>query len=460
MSRPERFDPDHLRCELKTLPATPCYWVGFSGGADSTALLHALLELRGEFKAEVRAVHVNHGLQRDAGGWERQCKAWCEQRDLDLHTEQVSLVERSKLGIEAEARRLRYAVIERLLGPGHLFLTAHHREDQAETVLLNLMRASGVDGLAGMPRTRPLGQGRLARPLLDYPMASLRRYLENEGVAWIEDPSNTDATLDRNFLRHQVLPLLEQRWPGAASRLAQSAGYCRQAAIAVERLVREQLKGMLPHRRILALQATPDEALDFALLVRQWLKLNQVPSLPATRLAELRRQLTGAERGSGAAVAWPGGSIRHFDHCLWLEPQREEVRQPQSSEWSGQAALDLGEIAGTVEFKPAPPLAHSDWAIRFRQGGEKIQLAPDGTHRELKDLLREWRIPPWMRSSVPLLYQGAKLVAIGDLALDRTFGAKLRENGVAYEWTPADALLEFARRRALEHDIDPVRSLG
>lgn len=216
----------------------------------------------------------------------------------------------------------------------------------------------------------------------------------------------------------------------------------------------------MPHRRILALQSAPEDALDFALLLRQWLQLNQVMPLPATRLAELQRQLAQAEPGSGAAVTWPGGIIRHFDHCLWLEPQHEKVRPPQTFEWAGQQALDLGGIAGVVEFTPAPPLPDATWTIRFRQGGEKIQLATDGTHRELKDLLREWRIPPWLRSSIPLIYEGERLVAVGDLALDRTFGTELEESAAALVWVPADALLAFARRRAMGHDVDPLRSLG
>jgi tRNA(Ile)-lysidine synthase len=454
------FNSDSLLAELGSLPHASCYWVGYSGGADSSALLYALAQLRPRLRSKICAVHINHGLHRDAEAWEQHCAASCAHLDVALHSLRISVPRTTGEGLEAAARQHRYQAIEALLGDGDVFLTGHHREDQAETVLLNLLRSSGVDGLAGMPRTRPLGPGLLARPLLAFPLRSLRAYLEAEGIQWIQDPSNEETSHDRNFLRHRMMPLLESRWPDASGRLARSAQYCRQAAIALERASRARIEQLNPHPQVLKLPEPLDGDLDLGLLVRQWLKINRVPPLPAARLAELLRQLRQAAPDSQIGTRMPPWQLRLFDGCLWLHRRDAPSAPREPRPWSGQDPLELGQPCGRLELSGARRWPDGALELRFRTGGEQLELGTPRKHRKLKDVLREQGIPPWLRSQIPLLFSDGKLVAAADISLDVDLRNWLTDQQATLRWTPSDPLLAFARERALGRAVDPAQTLG
>jgi tRNA(Ile)-lysidine synthase len=447
------FDSGRLLAELRALPPAGCYWVGFSGGADSSALLDAMAALRTEIDAEVRAIHVNHGLHEKALEWEQHCAQFCARLDLDLHTERITVQQTQGQGLEAMARQLRYGVVESVLGEGQVFLTAHHREDQAETVLLNLMRSSGVDGLAGMPRTRPLGAGLLARPLLGFPMQSLRDYLQSRDIAWLEDPSNSELVQDRNFLRHQVVPLLESRWPDVTGRLARSAAYCRQASQALAQVADQRLTACAVHPQVMSLSALLDEDVGFGLLLRNWLKRNGAPPLPASRLEELHSQLREASPDGRVSCSWSDWYIRRHNDCLWLGRESVET-MPEQGPWNASGALDLGPVAGRLEICGTPDPPPGQLHVRYRAGGEKIQTGASGQHRLVKDLLRERGVPPWLRTAVPLLYDEQKLLAVADLALDRGFRAWLDQRDAQLRWLPGDPLLDFVRQQARKETVD------
>ena len=206
------------------------YVIGFSGGLDSTVLLHALAETAAEHKTPLLAVHVDHGMQSESAGWAEQCRVTAEQYGVEFRSQRVAVDLGSGKGPEAAARTARYAALCQLMSPGDWLLSAHHEDDQAETLLLNLLRGSGPAGLAGIAAIRRLEPGWLARPLLAFPRAALEQYAAKHGLSWIEDPSNAERILDRNYLRHEVLPLLEVRWPGASQRLNRSSRIAADAA--------------------------------------------------------------------------------------------------------------------------------------------------------------------------------------------------------------------------------------
>ena len=218
-NRPLALTAERLLHILRSLPAVNAYIVGFSGGADSTALLHALTAIEDRLGVPVSAAHINHGLHDHADLWQEQCVNFCRLHNIKLTCLKIDPDKNSGKGLEAEARHLRYEAISTLLGPGACLLTAHHADDQAETLLLNLMRGSGVDGLSAMPDSRPFGDGLLQRPLLTFQNSALRDYLHENNIVWTEDPSNRQTDHDRNFVRHEVIPLLEERWPGVSKRL-------------------------------------------------------------------------------------------------------------------------------------------------------------------------------------------------------------------------------------------------
>ncbi|MFY9975316.1 MAG: tRNA lysidine(34) synthetase TilS, partial [Chromatiaceae bacterium] len=209
------FRPEHLIAALAPFSGAPRVWVAFSGGLDSTCLLRAAAAALGRLPGKLHAVHLDHGLHPESAHWAQHSLGVCKALGVPLKIDRLSISRAPGESLEAVAREARYAALAALLGPGELVLTAQHQDDQAETLLLALLRGSGIEGLASMGPVSKLGSGWLLRPLLDVPRAALEAYAREEGLTWIEDPSNVSLAFDRNFLRRRALPLLRTRWPSA-----------------------------------------------------------------------------------------------------------------------------------------------------------------------------------------------------------------------------------------------------
>jgi tRNA(Ile)-lysidine synthase len=453
------FDKDRLMATLQRLPSAGTYWVGFSGGADSTALLFALLELKPALNAAIKAVHINHGLHAGSDAWQSHCEQVCAELGLSLVSKSVDVQRNSSSGLEAEARRMRYEIVEDLLEQGDLFLTAHHRDDQAETLLLNLVRGSGVDGLAGMPETRKLGKGLLARPLLEHSMRSLRHYLEERNLEWLEDPSNQDRSYDRNFVRHQLVPELERRWPGASGRLAKSAGLCREASSTLAMWADEILEKPHFHERILELSGLNLQGTRIRLILRRWLHLNGAPPIPTRVLRELCEQSSQASMGNRVCVEWQGWVIHLFQNRFWLQEASEITACPDIG-WDHPGPLDLGSGIGSLEIHPSARLPMHGVRVRARKGGERILLTSSGKHKDVKDILREAGIPPWLRRSIPILQTTDNILAVGDMVINPDLSSWLAEDQSSLLWRPSDPLLKLVHRQSNRQAVDHAETLG
>lgn len=393
--------------------------VGFSGGLDSTVLLHLLAADANVRGRGLRAVHVDHGLQPASADWAGHCAAVCAGLGIPFESRRADIERHAGLGPEAAARQARRAVFADVLQPGECLALAQHREDQAETFLLRALRASGPDGLAAMRPWRAFGRGWLWRPLLQTPQAALRDYALARGLRWVEDPSNADTALDRNFLRHRVLPLLRERWPQA------DAAFARAAALAAEAgdLLAAEDRALLVELReetgdglsIAALRALP--AARRSRVLRDWVATLGWPPLPAEGVARIERDLlrdaaNGHDRTP--AFAWHGVEIRRWREGLHAVDARRALPADWRCAWDGRAPLALPngdrlELRGVDGF-PSPLLAHA------RRGGERLML-PGREHRHsLKHVLQEADIPPWDRARMPLLstVDGAQLLAAGD----------------------------------------------
>jgi tRNA(Ile)-lysidine synthase len=457
MQRDTPFDSGRLLATLRELPAARVYWVGYSGGADSTALLHAIKEIEPSLNASVRALHINHGLHGDAASWQSHCEKTCLKLGVQIECHSVQISGKSGSGIEAEARRLRYEVVETVLNTGEIFLTAHHRDDQAETLLLNLVRGSGVDGLAGMPVSRPLGQGFIVRPMLDYPVTSLRKYLSDNKCNWLEDPSNEDQSYDRNFVRHSLIPEIEEKWPGAAERMARSTQLCREASIVLAQWADGMLSKRLLHPRILDLAGLDDRNGQSGLLVRRWLKASRAAPMPARVLQELLRQSAHANSQSQVRVAWEGWEIHALRQQLWLQ-ESSTVQPCPKMEWQDGWILNIGGGIGSLEFVNGKTPFPGQLRIAPRQGGELIQLANGNARRPVKDILREAGIPHWLRASIPMVFDQHEVLAIADIAISNTLAKWLAGNQCAWLWQPEDALLKFAHQQHKFKAVDGIRT--
>jgi tRNA(Ile)-lysidine synthase len=435
------FDVERLLATLRELPRPPGYWVAFSGGLDSTCLLHALAGLRGQLGVPLRALHLDHGLHPASGQWARHCRQVCAGLGVPLTVRALALSPVPGVSLEALARQARRAAFAAQLDPGELLLTAQHRDDQAETLLLQLLRGSGLHGLAAMPRLMELSPGWLARPLLDCSRADLRAYALAQGLSWVEDPSNAESGFDRNYLRHQVLPLLARRWPAYAKTLARSAGHCGEAAALIDYLAEGRLaaaRGSRPGSLSVAALRALEPPLYRALL-RRWIRSRggQVPD--SRRRERIRRELLPAAPDRSPRVEWPGAEVRRYRDDLHLLPPLPPP--PRGSiPWPGGDVCELPAGLGRLRLGPAsgPGLdpacrARGVLEVRFGVPGVRCRL-PGAAHRtRLKDLFQRHGVPDWLRPFVPLVYLGGELVAVAGVCLCPGASAVL-EGGLGLTW--------------------------
>lgn len=401
----------------------PAWRIALSGGLDSTVLLHLLVHLsRRQALPPLSAIHIHHGLQAAADAWPAHCRRLCAQLGVPLQVEYVQVD--SGASLERVAREARYGAFARQLGEGELLLTGQHRDDQAETLLLRLLRGAGVRGLASMPMQRALGRGRLVRPLLQVPRAALEAYAREQALQWVEDPSNSDTRLARNFLRREVLPGLAAHWPRAAGNLARSAGHLREAQELLDELALLDLTAAdsdhefawlgLPSLALAPLLALSDARQRNAL--RHWLA-------PFTALPDSEHWAGWRDLRDAAGDAVPlwrlaGGELRRADGRLWWLSGDWLAAPGQAQPWSDCAApLEL-PANGWVRIVGQVPSGVLQ--VRYRQGGEVLAVAGRG-HRDLKRLLNERGIPAFVRGRLPLLYRGDELLAVANLpGLDGT----------------------------------------
>jgi tRNA(Ile)-lysidine synthase len=418
----------------------PRFVVAFSGGVDSTVLLAALARVAPP--AQLRAVHVDHGLHPDSGAWAAHCTAVASALNVPLAIERVSVDRASGLGLEAAARDARYRALAEVVAAGELLLTAHHADDQLETVLLRLVRGAGVRGMRGIVELAPFGRGCLGRPLLAFTRAELRAQATAWRLDWLEDPANRDLRHDRSFLRTRVVPELLERWPaaaGSAVRLAQAASDAEAIleAVAAEDLARVDNPRRIP-RAVVAAVSVPRQRN----LLREAVRRSGLPPPSAARLEELRHALLDAGPRSRPCVRWPGAEGRVFREHLYLLPPLS----PQSPR-GGRALLHEHTVwsgpEGTLSFETSLDSAGlpASWLdagleLRFRAGGERFHALGSRRERALKDWLHDAAIVPWMRDRVPLLYRGATLVAVADLCVTAAVGAaEARQPRWRVSWT-------------------------
>ncbi len=377
----------HLRLELAGFDHRRLA-VAYSGGLDSTVLLHAAVRAA----PPVTAVHVNHGLHPDADHWQAHCEATCRTHGIELLSRRVEVAAGN---VEAEARRSRHQAFDALLDTGDLLLLAHHQDDQAETVLMRLAQGRGA---AAMPRTRRLPGGAvLLRPFLSLPKRGLRAAAEELGVDWMEDPSNADTAFDRNFLRHEVLPRLTERWPGLNAALAR-AGKAQADTEAVLRLLLDcealPLNDLPPDFRPLALRA--------------WLARFDEQNVSGRALAEFAAQFD-APADAQPELRLRRGCLRRWRGAAHYVPPPPTLASRYELQPPAALRLPHGELvvekAGSGGFCAAGALS-----VRFRRGGERVRSAQGS--RSLKRAMQDAGLPPWLRPSHPLLYSGDRLVAV------------------------------------------------
>ncbi|MEO8743644.1 MAG: tRNA lysidine(34) synthetase TilS, partial [Lysobacteraceae bacterium] len=367
---------------LLPLPEAPIA-VGFSGGVDSTTLLHALASSVVARAQGLRAIHVHHGLHPDADAWAAHCGRLCADLDVPLQVARVQVDHTAGSGPEGAARAARLGVFSSNLSDGEVLALAHHRDDQAETILLRLMRGAGGDGLAAMRRRSRLGSLHLWRPLLDLPRSALRDYAMTHALRWIEDPSNTDAGYDRNFLRNRVLPLLTERWPQASRNLARSAGLLAEQSDLLAAASDAMLNRLLDADTAICVHALLAQSRrQRARLLRAWLRRLHFPAMTAAILSSIEGDLLPARADGDACVEWAGVALYRWRDRLHAQRQTIPLQDDWNVTWDGRKPLQLPDGASLALI--SADAFESPVTVRARHGGERIHLP----HREHSHALK------------------------------------------------------------------------
>lgn len=419
-------------------PPADAVCVGFSGGLDSTVLLHALHATARAADRVLTAVHVHHGLSPNADRWAEACLEACRRLDVPLDIERVDVPRDSPRGLEAEARAARYAVYAARREP--VVALAHHLDDQAETVLLQLLRGTGLKGVAAMPRLRALNERvMLYRPLLAFSRAELEAHARAQGLTWIDDESNLSRSHDRNYLRHEIAPLLDARFPAWRESVARFAAHASTAQSLLDELAR--IDGLPAHASMpLAVDRRLDEARR-ANLLRAFLARNDLAMPGEARLAEMARQLFDARTDAQVRIEHDGVVLTRYRGEVRIEtPQGGDWRVA----WRGEPHLELGGGRGIVDFEKTMGAGVAiertqggDWFFASRGGGERIRVASGRPSRTLKNLLQERALSPAERSRLPLLFNGRDLVWVPGVGIAAEYACPPGEPGLKPLWRVA-----------------------
>lgn len=420
LNKPMVFTPENLLNHLNSLSNFTRYVIAYSGGLDSTVLLHALASNRQGLNAALQAVHIHHGLQSEADTWCEHCEQFCTKLNIPHQIFWVNARHNPGESPEAAARHARYNALHPLISSRTCLLTAQHQDDQAETLLLQLLRGAGPKGLAAMPSLARFSDGHHARPLLTYTRAELMQYAKDKQLLWIDDPSNFDIGYDRNLLRHHVIPQLKRRWPSSSRVLSRVAGIQAETAklcSALADIDRSSAAGSRPNTLSIISLKRLSKARQNNLL-RHWIHTRGLPVPSSTQLARVDQEMIDARPDSTPLLHWPGAELRRYRDDLYAIPPLLVHETTQEIPWDLREDLPIPHLGVTLKMQTLKaqglnlqPRQHAA-VIRFRRGGERCQPKGRSHHHALKKLFQDSGVPPWERDRIPLIYVDEQLVAV------------------------------------------------
>ena len=438
-----KFDLEYLQHSLAPLAQQHSLLVGLSGGMDSVVLLYGMCRVAEESLSlgAIRAIHVNHGLQAEADQWQIFCESLCNDLGVPLHCEKVEIKSHNSpdLSIENIARKARYGVFESQLKDGEVLILGHHLDDQLETLLFRLNRGAGLKGLTAIPKKRDLAKGEIYRPLLEVGRKELQRFAEAHNLQWIKDQSNQDTSFDRNFLRNEILPIIESRWPNYRSSWGKSLQLIREANEMLRELADSDLSSLLTKDKSVISIIELGELSEARQrnVFRFWIEKSGLPDPGWNLLQRMVCEFATLDKQGEAVIAASGFSLRRYRDSLYL--LKEQANPPESLNWIPQEKPEIEiEGCGTLAAREVigGGLAKSQadsFDSRFRKGGESCRLLGRPS-KSLKKLLQEANIEPWWRERIPLIYRNNELVCIPGIGVAETSAAAPNEPGIEFQW--------------------------
>ncbi len=488
--------PQAFHYHLQKLSAlekkTEKYLIAYSGGVDSHVLLHLCSQLKNSpagFEQSFSAVYIDHGLSSHSKKWGKHCQHICFELDIPLTIIEVDAAPKNGQSPEASARTARYQAYGQLLDDNECLLTAQHLDDQAETLLLQLLRGSGTKGLSAMPRVKPFSKGYLCRPILDYRKLDILDYAKQHQLQWIEDESNEDERFDRNYLRQTVLPILEKRWPAAKESFAKSAEVLAESQLLLDSVAESDIQklyyvnteGVLEADKLLLeptlelLSYAPENeqktlfSYDVSIrqeyarlnnLLRHWININYLPMPSKKILEQIVHSVIYAREDAMPLVSWSRDAfhceVRRYRDKLYLRDMSEQasIEQEQAQDVGTGQVLSLEQAvvlknsntcitlsatkkistrasatknkSGNNRFDRKKLLSRPI-TIRFRQGGERFRRNDEDHSHTLKHWFQEQGIPPWEREQMPLIFWGDELIQIGHFVVNFSLSTSFKK---------------------------------
>lgn len=406
-----------LSSVVEQIEPSKTLWVAYSGGADSTVLLHSAKGVTEKSGHTLKAIHINHQIHSDSGKWSAFCEQQCQQLSIPLTSITVEIGSVSELGLEGAARAARYQAFEQSLNENDVLLTAHHADDQLETILLQLFRGAGVHGLMGCAPERKLGVAKLIRPFLELSRRQIIDYAQQHDLVWLEDPSNDSLVHDRNYLRHKVVPLLHQRWQGLRETITRSGQWQVESAHLLDRLASMDLESN-PLTNPLPIKSLDGlEQASIKNILRWWIRQYNFPMPNAQVLNHIISDVLNSADDSQACVQWQNCECRKYRNGLYLQKQLLSHDAGQYFTWELKSPLFIPSLNLQLTRQQLEDFGVDCEGIevvqvKFRQGGETLRPKGRGCEKDLKTLFQEAAVEPWLRDRIPLIYDKDSLIFV------------------------------------------------
>ena len=424
--------------EIASLAVTK-FSIALSGGVDSMVLLDLLSKAKGS-NDEVRAIHINHNLHESSEEWVDFVKETCEKYKLPLIIESIN-PKQEGFGLEADARDQRYKKFKEIILDNECLLTAHHLDDQTETILYRIFRGTGLDGLRSIRKKAKFGKGLLCRPLINVPREAIEQYAKLNNIKWIEDPSNKNIDFDRNYLRNNIIPSIKKRWPKAQRTIPRLSSLAENNQKLLHELAKEDI-GPIERFNVLDLGILSNKSALRINNIFRFMILKNNMGIPSLKVLENGIETLINAKSDSPIVSWDGCSIRRYKNTLYFfnpDLKRDEIR-PLKMKWFIDETINLGGNRGSIQarFIKGEGIALNkcpkSLEIKYRKGGEQIKPSGHNITKSLKNLFQENNVLPWVRDQIPLVYLDEDLISVGDLWFNQDYKAKEQEDGFLISW--------------------------
>jgi len=424
--------------EIASLAVTK-FSIALSGGVDSMVLLDLLSKAKGS-NDEVRAIHINHNLHESSEEWVDFVKETCEKYKLPLIIESIN-PKQEGFGLEADARDQRYKKFKEIILDNECLLTAHHLDDQTETILYRIFRGTGLDGLRSIRKKAKFGKGLLCRPLINVPREAIEQYAKLNNIKWIEDPSNKNIDFDRNYLRNNIIPSIKKRWPKAQRTIPRLSSLAENNQKLLHELAKEDI-GPIERFNVLDLGILSNKSALRINNIFRFMILKNNMGIPSLKVLENGIETLINAKSDSPIVSWDGCSIRRYKNTLYFfnpDLKQDEIR-PLKMKWFIDETINLGGNRGSIQarFIKGEGIALNkcpkSLEIKYRKGGEQIKPSGHNITKSLKNLFQENNVLPWVRDQIPLVYLDEDLISVGDLWFNQDYKAKEQEDGFLISW--------------------------